>query len=72
MIRNEIVLVIEDDGVGIDLNLDQIDYNESNENFGIRIMKERTKIFGGQFEITSGEEGGTIITVHIPYLVKGV
>lgn len=71
-IKSDIVIHIEDDGIGIDFDIDEMYDNENTENFGIKIMKERTKIFGGKFEIASGDEGGTVISVHIPYLVKGV
>jgi two-component system NarL family sensor kinase len=58
-----IVLEIEDNGKGIDMN--QGAYTQG---IGMRSMRERTELLGGTFEVLSkvGQDSGTIIQAVIP------
>lgn len=60
--QGEIILTIEDDGEGFDIQ----NLNEQNS-FGIISMKNRTKALSGQFNIDSNINRGTVITVIIPF-----
>lgn len=64
--KEDIVVLIEDDGVGF--SLEKIK-KESNTGFGLSIMKERAQLLGGTFVIESEENVGTILSVRIPYAV---
>ncbi|RZB37266.1 MAG: hypothetical protein SRB2_01348 [Desulfobacteraceae bacterium Eth-SRB2] len=55
-----IVLIVEDNGVGFNLN--EIQEKESCErNFGLDNIKERTELFGGTLTIMSAPKKGTVI-----------
>jgi len=59
--RNEaIVLVVEDDGVGIQSG------SESNRAMGLSGMRERAEAVGGSLEIEPTPEGGTTVLARIP------
>jgi len=55
--NNEIRLEIKDDGKGFNTK------NISNHNLGIRGMRERIEMLGGQFEITSNHDGTVISAI---------
>lgn len=57
-----VALVIEDDGVGFDL--DSVSTNE--KHFGLGSMRDRTELLGGIFEITSAPGSGSRVHVDIP------
>jgi signal transduction histidine kinase len=59
---NNIILNIEDDGVGFD----PVEAAEKG-GFGIRTMRERTEKLGGHFEIESHDGIGTRLNVRIPF-----
>lgn len=61
IIEKNLVLLIQDDGAGIT----QTQVN-SMKSFGIMGMIERVKQSGGLMEITSLDNGGTLVSVHIP------
>lgn len=63
----EIKLVIEDNGVG--MQLEEIENKEASDSsgFGLSIMRERALLLSGSFEIESTKGKGTKITVIIPY-----
>ncbi|MEM6523729.1 MAG: PAS domain-containing protein [Bacteroidota bacterium] len=65
---DEIVLTIEDDGIGFDLN----EVISKGDNFGLKSMKTRTNSLSGDFNIDSAPGRGTIITVEIPLKLVGV
>ncbi|MGE4547863.1 MAG: sensor histidine kinase, partial [Desulfurella sp.] len=52
--------IIEDDGIGIEEN------QKNNSGFGIYSMKERITLLGGNLEINSDKENGTIIIFSVP------
>ncbi|RYD25218.1 MAG: sensor histidine kinase, partial [Verrucomicrobiaceae bacterium] len=59
----ELVLEVEDDGDGLP--------EEAAEGFGLRGMKERVGRIGGQLEILSGKNGGTLVRVKVPLPRQG-
>ncbi|MEA1947698.1 MAG: PAS domain S-box protein [Thermodesulfobacteriota bacterium] len=59
-IDKRIALIVEDNGVGFNLN--EIQEKESCErNFGLDNIKERTELFGGTLTIMSAPKKGTVI-----------
>ena len=65
--RNEIVLVVEDNGVGFDL--DKVRPNRaSGRGFGLVGMRERAAIIGGKVELESAPGKGTTVFVSVPRL----
>jgi two-component system nitrate/nitrite sensor histidine kinase NarX len=58
-------LVVQDDGVGIpDLILSS--YTDSYLHFGLRNMRRQIADIDGTFDVTNGEETGTIVRVSVP------
>ncbi|ELR68250.1 hypothetical protein C900_00604 [Fulvivirga imtechensis AK7] len=62
----EVILTIEDDGVGFDAG------NKINEgnSFGLKSMLNRVNSLSGTLQIESGKGKGTVIIVEIPYRQK--
>lgn len=58
---DHVKVIIDDDGVGFDVNAIKP------ENQGLKNMKERTEKIGGQFNITSDKNSGTMI--HISFKI---
>jgi PAS domain S-box-containing protein len=56
-----VVMTIEDDGVGIDRAADRA----QGPGYGLITMRERTDALGGTFEVRSRQGKGTVITVKI-------
>ena len=65
---NEIVIVIEDDGVGFDLDTTQASATESGH-FGLAGMRERAESIGGSLTVMSQPQRGTVVTATLPYAV---
>ena len=61
-IEENIILVIEDDGIGFDTASVQ-----NKKSFGILGMRERVHSLGGKFDLVSSPGKGTKITVSLPY-----
>jgi signal transduction histidine kinase len=61
------VLVVEDDGVGIDLRT----MAEAPGSFGILGMRERAQLVGGSIEVTRGDQGGTRLYFRGPEVPLG-
>lgn len=61
-----IILYIEDDGKGF--NVESLDVTSRNDNsgFGLSMMKERVYLLSGEINITSEENDGTKIQVIVP------
>lgn len=57
-------MVIQDDGTGFVLN--EIDYNEKNDRFGLFNIRNRIKMLNGHFSIHSSPQKGANITIHVP------
>lgn len=64
--ENQIVICIEDNGIGF--NIDQIKNQKRTDNsgFGISMMKERVYLLNGKIEINSQLDKGTEIIVVLP------
>jgi signal transduction histidine kinase len=60
-IKKDIVLIIQDDGIGI--SPDKI---RSSKSLGLLGMFERVKQSGGHMEITTPYKGGTKLRIYIP------
>ncbi len=59
---------IADDGVGYDRRRSGIDSLDPHREggHGLAGMRERAKVMGGSFEVRSGPDGGTVVTVMAP------
>nr|MCR4742442.1 sensor histidine kinase [Treponema sp.] len=64
--NKSLVIFIIDDGIGCDVNK----LGRSKMNFGIRNMKERIAVAGGQIEFFSTPNEGLSVQLKIPYEVK--
>jgi len=63
--EKEIALIVEDNGVGFDL--DEIHEKEIFEKgFGLKNIKERTELFGGTLTVISASNKGTVIRASWP------
>lgn len=62
-LNSEIIIVVSDDGVGIDY---QKKDNDDNTHYGLKIVKDRVKYLRGKCSITSDKNKGTCIEVKIP------
>lgn len=62
--KQEIVLVVEDDGVGFDADAERV--RESGRGLGLVGMRERAAIIGGKVEIESVPGNGTAVFVRVP------
>jgi two-component system sensor histidine kinase DegS len=60
--EENILLIIEDDGIGFDTSSVQ-----NKKSFGFLGMKERVLSLGGKFELISSPGNGTKIIVSLPY-----
>jgi signal transduction histidine kinase len=60
-----IVVVIQDDGVGLPHEALQR-YAEDPTHFGLRTVRRQIEELDGQFEIMNGEEGGTVVRTAVP------
>lgn len=56
---DHIELVIDDDGIGMPSN-------PRRGSLGLLGMQERAKLIGAEFQVTSGEHGGTAVRVSLP------
>lgn len=64
--ENCIIVLIEDDGKGFDIeNLDVASRND-NSGFGLSMMKERVYLLSGEINIISEENDGTKVEVIVP------
>lgn len=64
--KDALSIVISDNGVGFDVSEKEA-LNESALNFGLRNIKERTKILGGYCQIEAMPGRGTEINIEIPF-----
>lgn len=70
--NHNILIMVKDNGIGIQSKGSEnlVDLDGKN-GFGISIMKERTKILKGSFDLLSEEKKGTTIYVSVPIIEKG-
>jgi len=59
-----LVLTVQDDGLGIDA--ERLNGGEGDDRLGIRGMRERAGLIGGQLDITSAAGQGTRVTLTVP------
>lgn len=64
--EKEVIVSIEDDGKGFDM--ESLDVNSRNDNsgFGLSMMKERVYLLSGNIEMTSRVNAGTKVVVTVP------
>jgi signal transduction histidine kinase/ligand-binding sensor domain-containing protein len=60
----QIILMIEDDGIGFDVN-------DHNDGYGLKNLEARTKLMQGTMTIDSKPGKGTSILIEIPYNFNG-
>jgi signal transduction histidine kinase len=58
--QNELKLLLDDDGIGMDLQ-----QSKSNWGIGLQNIQKRTEIIGGKMELSS-QNNGTCLTIKIP------
>jgi len=63
--ESQILIELRDDGVGFDVNIPR------NSSYGLITMQERSKKLGGNTEIISKPNRGTVVKIAIPKLVSG-
>jgi two-component system, NarL family, sensor histidine kinase UhpB len=64
--RSDLVLIIEDDGVGFDWEELVKNVTRSGQGLGIVGMRERAAFVDGQLEIESTPGAGTTLFIRIP------
>ncbi len=65
-----LVLTVEDDGRGIDAEEIQASEAGGQDHLGIRGMKERASLIGGQLEISSRDRQGTSVRLTVPLAMQ--
>lgn len=63
----QVQIIVSDDGVGFDLSQPM---EEEGRHFGVKMMRERAKLVGGNLELRSAPRKGTKILVSIPCLIS--
>ena len=61
--QNALTIDIDDNGRGFDANIMSVD---ELPRFGVSIMRERARSFGGTVELCSSEQHGTRVRIHVP------
>lgn len=64
--ENEVIITIEDDGKGFDVENLDVEKRVDNSGFGLSMMKERVYLLSGEIEIISRINVGTKIQVKVP------
>ena len=62
-LKSEIIIIVHDDGVGIDQSKSM---DENNTHYGLAIIRDRVNYLNGECSITSDKNKGTYIEVKIP------
>lgn len=68
---SEMTLAVADDGQGVDLEALDVSGADADDRFGIRGMKERAALIGGQLEISSQAGRGTSVRLTVPVEGQG-
>ena len=63
---NSIVISIEDDGNGFDIDNLDTSSRSDNSGFGLSMMRERVYLLSGEIDIQSKADVGTKIKVRVP------
>jgi signal transduction histidine kinase len=66
--RQNLRVVIQDDGQGFDL--DAVLHGQNRKSFGMTTMSERTGAIGGSLDIFTMQGAGTCVTVTVPLDAK--
>ncbi len=61
----ELVLTVSDDGSGFDAGAEGVS-GAAGDSFGLVGMRERARLIGAEFEVTSAPAGGTTVLVRVP------
>ena len=69
-LENEIELIIRDNGIGFDQKKKMKQNEEQLHGFGLSIMRERTNLLEGQFEIQSEPKRGTTVRITVPLKIE--
>lgn len=64
--KNDVSVVVTDDGTGFDVKANDTNLREDNSGFGLSMMKERVYLLSGTIHIESEIGKGTSITVKVP------
>jgi len=59
-----LMLTVQDDGLG--MQADRLNGSEGDDRLGIRGMRERAGLIGGELDITSAAGQGTRVTLTVP------
>ena len=62
-LKNEIIIEVQDDGVGIEKSKS---YNDDNIHYGLSIIRDRVNYLNGVYSIESNNDRGTYIKIKIP------
>lgn len=62
--RDEVTLVVVDDGIGFDPTDEAVSGREFS--YGLASMRERAELIGGSFRLDSAEGKGTVLAVTVP------
>ena len=63
------MFLIEDDGKGFDLNKEK-QRRPADRGMGLAAMDERARMMGGSLVISNGENGGTRVTLRVPFAAE--
>jgi two-component system nitrate/nitrite sensor histidine kinase NarX len=63
-----LIVTISDAGVGLPGELPR----PGDGHFGVAIMRERARSVGGSLDVTTGENGGTVVELRVPTAGPGV
>lgn len=70
--EKQVVLSIEDDGIGFDVSAVSNETRDDNSGFGLSMMRERVYLLSGKIEIQSSPGEGCTITVVIPRIKEDI
>ena len=62
--------MIRDNGIGFDKEKKMKQMSDQLEGFGLSIMKERTNLLEGKFEIQSAPKKGTTVRITVPVKIE--
>ena len=69
---NQARLMVEDNGRGFDTNKIQANADDPAAHFGLQGLRERLELVGGNLQIQSEQNQGTILNVIIPRKELGI
>lgn len=69
-LEQQIQIVIRDNGIGFDKEKKMKQTSDELNGFGLSIMRERTHLLEGQFEIQSAPKQGTTVRITVPVKIE--